>query len=728
MDLDILQSAALWERGNAVVGLASGGAEVTFRTGRAARLVQRFRTSENRQLAQGFLDSLGERYGAHVAGEVLRASDLDVVLAQGTPLRARHVRQAVLQAGGFLAGVRTLNAGLARSCVAPGVGNPGNAEWRGRIELEARRNFPDNPSVASLLDTEATARKIRAAIVEAGGGGTRLLSSNAAADILARVINDELAAALRAAGEEAMRKLSLGAAQSIGDQALAAAGESASPLNLEASRLTPDARSELNRRLRASIGDGSIPADRLDNEASLRSLADKVVGEFVRERVEAANAMARIPFLGDMAQQALACHLLHDNVPAGLVPELAFAFVVNHDDAAALGTSLRASELEQKVVDVQRAMTEAFSASGMEIDDDNRDTLFRTFWRCLLVPGGTEQARALASRAGAPASPLRAIGEAAKWYRKEFPGTAHAGQANPDAPEGTDETADESRAWWEGPSRIALRTAAMIDALIAVANERLDASERVAPLEARERVPDETVATLRNLGIPMPAPDRVGDANPNVPLSAPGVWAIRRELAEHMQSMGGRALQDGVLQESIKDYDRNTYRLNGRQLPLDKRAVVRELRTLCTDGEGRLNERLLKSLSMVAYQATPGCVVATCLNPLRPNLAIFDGSPTLEPVSRSYNISTDERGNVLVNCEMSGPVIRYDRFDRNGGPVVVETDSSASHIRLDMTVGIDANTAEPELRDIELGYSLVPYVRIPPLTPSPGVAAHDRNK
>ena len=709
IDLDRLQYAALWERGNALVRLTPCGTDATFCNGEARKRLQRFRTCENRQIAHRFLESMAERYGAHVCSEVLQSSGLGAVLAGNRPLRARHVRQAVTQANSLLPGVRAWNAALARSFVAPAAGDADNALLRTRIEREARRAFPDNPSVARLLCTDTVARSVEAAIVEAGRNGTRLVSLNDASDILARVVNRDVSAAFRNATGEAMRKLSLDTARSIGGAALAAAADGPeAPLNLEAARLTATARSELNGRMQAIVAGGTIAADRLFDEARLRALADSVMGEFVRERVEAVGALARVPGLGAGEREALAGHLLHDNVPARLVPALARAYVAGRDDVAALATPLRTAELQRTVAGLQRAMTDAFAEAGTEINDDNRDTLFRMYWRCLLIPGGVEQARAVAGRLRASGNSLRAIGEAANWYRNEYPGSDAAGQSVPPVPGTADGRADGPEIYPGDPSRRAARTAGMIGALIAVANERLDASEQVAPLEARGYVPDQTIATLRNFGVPMPGPDRVGEVHPNMPVSTPGLRAIGLELSAHMQSMDKRKLQDGVLQESIKDYDRNTYRLNGRQLPRDKRAVVRELRNFCTDDENRLNENLLKTVSAVAYQATPGCVMATCLNPLRAELAVFDGLPTMDPVATSYNISSGEGGDVIVNCQLSGPVIRYSRFDRFGQASHVEMDPSDSLIRIDMTVRIDTETAQPELQGVNITYCLVP--------------------
>lgn len=716
-EMNTLHFAALWERGNATAAPAPGGAGVIFRSGRAARWIQRFRYSENRQAARCFSQSLREKYGDHVFNEVLHSSRLDTIVKRGKPLRARHVREFLQQAKSYLNGVRTWNAALARSYVDPGAGNPNGTQFRSRMEREARRAIPGNPTAAGLLDTDAVARSFKAAVTEAGRKGTRLISSNDAAAILSRVVTREISAAFEEASAEALCKLSLDAPHNMVSQALAAAADRLEPpLNLDAARLAAEARDELNRRFRASIADGSIPAHLLKDAASVRALADKVAGDFVEERAGAAKALDDYSTMRAEKRRATLDLVVHDNVPARMVTALARAGVAAANDVAALGTPLRSGELKRRVGNIERTMTRAFAESGLEINAGNQGAMCRLFWRFLLVPRNPAQTRALADRLGVTGSPLRAIGEAANWYRQEFPDTGAAERTTRSKPD----SAAASTVRGEGPSPkaariVKARIVPMLNALVEVANERHDASGQVAPLAANDQVPDQTIAALRNLGIPMPAPNRIGEVNPKVPISTPGIRAIRQELAAHMQSKGSGKLQDGVLQESIKDYDRNTYRIEGRELPLDKAAVVQELRGFCTDGAGRLNEKTLKTLSMIAYQATPGCVLATCLNPLRSEVAIFDGSPIPDPVSRSYNISKNERGDVLVNCKLSGSVIQQVRIDRTGNPTLVETDPSASSLRIDMTVVIDAETAEPELDEVEIGYSLVPTE--PPPTP-----------
>ncbi|MCY4562887.1 MAG: hypothetical protein OXE40_00225, partial [Gammaproteobacteria bacterium] len=570
---------------------------------------------------------------------------------------------------------------------------------------ERKRALPGNLWIAGLLAVGARSRWVEPLFAAAGRDGTRLITHNHAADILSQVIAEDLSAAFQGAAAGAARKFPLADTESIARQALASAsGCLEPPLHLDVARLTADARNELNGRLQACINDGTIPADRLGDEAALRAAAGRVVGDFVKERAAAATAVAGLTVIGDDDRGAMIDQVMHDIVPASMVPAVLSAGVVHADDLAALGSPLKTRELQDRVATVLNAMTQAFSRSGTKIDGGNRDAMCRMFWRFLLARAEDGRVRALADEMRAPWSPLRAIGAAARWYADGFPGTGDEAQVRQSEPgNATQLPSRDARS-----ARNAAAIAAMTSALGAVANERLDASRHVAPLAADDDVPDQTIATLRNLGVAMPAPNRVGEVNPRVPMSAPGLRAIGQELESHLQSKGAAAFEGGVLQESIRDHDRTTYVIEGSKLPRDKDRVLGEMRNFCTDGEYGLNEKLLKTLSMVAYQATPGCVLSTCLNPLRSDVAVFDGLPTLDPAVHSFNISSDDRGDVLVTCEHSGPVIRLDRVDRRGDPVLVETDPSASHVGIVLTIRIDARTAEPELQDVAIGYSLMP--------------------
>ena len=119
-------------------------------------------------------------------------------------------------------------------------------------------------------------------------------------------------------------------------------------------------------------------------------------------------------------------------------------------------------------------------------------------------------------------------------------------------------------------------------------------------------------------------------------------------------------LEDGLLAESRKDFKRNAYTIGGERQPLDESAVTAALHAFCTDPGGKPNERLLKNVSMLAYQAGPGCMYGSVLNAQRADIAVFDATPSVISDEQSYEVwredSGNGRGDVLVKCLQSGAV------------------------------------------------------------------------
>ena len=696
---------------DASVSLRAGGNGVAIRSGRVARWVARFRTSENRAVAHKFAASLRQRYGTEVSDQVMRGSGLDRHAARGKPLRARHVQEAVRRADVLFSATRERNAMVAQSYSRPVSVGTDQSLLRIKIDDVARQFYPANPTVTKLVDPQALATKVEDAIATAGQNGRHFVTTEEAAGVLSNVVTEELNGAYHNARDRALASLTLDHPGSISCQALAEAAGGCDPaLHIDTNRLTPDVHAELASRFQAAVSDGAVPAERLHDAASLRALAGKVIGEFVAERAAAQKALDGLPVVNTQtplvsAQQkaALMDQVVHDNVPAAVVPSMAWAYVKVADDVAALGNPPNAGDLGASLASIRTGMTDAFADAGVPITVENQAPMHRMCWRFLLAPGGAAQKEFIAAQLQPGAGALRSVGEGASWYREVFPGTDEAertwaSSANDYA---------EQPVYAEASFRDATRYAVLMGALAEVATEGAAPEQRVE-LEANGTLPDEAIATLRNLGIPIPAPDRLGHSNAAVPISAGGLAAIREELADQYANMSAAPLKNGLLQESTRDFNRATYRVDGKELPRSEEAVTRELRDLCTDKHGQLDERLLKSVSTIAYQAGPGCVYAAVFNPMRPDLAVFDGMPGVNPTESSFNLSRGDNGDVIVRCLRYGEVTRLDRSDAQGMMELVPVDRNASSLDLTVEFRIDAATCEPRLEDVRIGYRMAP--------------------
>ena len=694
------RSATAGVHRDASVSLRAGGNGVAVRSGRVARWVARFRTAENRAVAHKFAASLRRSYGAEVSDQVMRGSGLDRVAAHGRPLRARRVQAAVRQADALFAAVRERNAAVAQSYSRPVSVGTDQSLLRIKIDEAARTLFAANPTVTNLVDPQALATRVEDVIVAAGRDGTHFVTTEEAAGILSSVVNEELNGAYHYACDRALASLALDRPDSISCRALAeAAADREPPLHIDTARLTPDAVAELAARFQAVVSAAAVPADRLDDAASLRALARKVAGDFVAERASAQEALGELPIVNAQQKAALLEQVVHDNVPAAVAASLAWAYVVVADDVAALVKPTNAGDTETSLATIRSRMTDAFVDAGEPITVENQAPMHRMGWRFLLAPGGAEQKEAIAAQLQPGAGALRAVGEGATWYREVFPGTDEAEQ--------TWVSSDyvEQPVYPEASFRDATHYTVLMDALAEVATEGAAPGQGVH-LEANGTLPDAAIATLRNLGMPVPAPDRLGHSNPDVPISAGGLDAIRTELGKQYASRTNVPLKQGVLEEATRDFARATYRVGGKEVPRSEAGVTRELRALCTDEHGQLDEKLLKSVSTIAYQAGPGCVYAAVFNPQRPDLAVFNGMPGVNPTETSFNLSREEQGDVIVRCVRYGEVDRLDRLDAQGMMERVAVDPSASSLDLTVEFRIDAATCEPRLEDVHIGYRM----------------------
>ena len=711
-ELEGFRSLAATVRANTQVGLSSDRSGIVPRTGRLARWIGRFRAGENRAVAARFVASLRTRYGRELADHMLVSSGLDRVLTTSRPLRARQVQQACDRADALQESVRARNAALSAFYTRPVERGAELSPLDLIVRAAVERSFPGRPAMTDLLDRPALALKVQRAVVDAGHDGTRFVTSGRAAAIASEVVRDELGAAADHALGAALGKLAMDVPGSIALTALRNAAASRVPsLSIDPGRLTADVRAALSSRLQDQLRHGGVPLNLLGDDAGLQALADEVMAGFVAERASAESAIATLPGLAIVSpaeKEALRDHVLHDNVGAHLAPSMAWAYVLAAQDVADLAAASNPAYLEAGVTAIRHAITGAFVDAGVRLDAATRGPMHRAAWRFLLAPGGPAQAAAIAAQLQPAASPLRAIGEGAMWYRDVFPATTEANKSFVSM--ATDEVMQD--VYPEESFSEATSYAVMLSSLADVLGEHTS-EQPVKHLAARENVPDQAIASLRNLGIPMPAPDRLGEANPDVPISAAGLAAVRGELADHLRSKGGGSVNEhGVYEESARDFARATYCVEGQVVDPTEAAVTEALREFCRDADGDVNAGLLRSVSLMAYQAGTGCAMAAVCDPGRRDLAIFNGFPQANQRDQ-YNLSRDVNGDVILECSQAGPIQRLDRQNLEGIVDMVQTDPANSHLGLSIRFRIDAATYQTRFEDLNISYALAPNAAEP---------------
>ena len=697
IDIESFRSAAGSLRDDAQVTLTTDHRSVTARTGRIARWIGNFRTGANRDTSARFLESLYARYGGDLSEQALKSSGASRAIKGGKPLRARHVREAVRHADRLQAAFRDRNARAADTYLGRVATGVDLTLLQVMIDDAARKLHPGIPEGARLVDAAALEPGVRQAIAAAGKDGSRLVTTELAAVIVKPLVHEAVNAALGPMAK-AVEQVSLDRPDSQAARAIAQIGMQASGLGaFSQERLTPDARHDLQQRLVHGIRYGPSQGD-LADEVAVGVLAERVIGDFARERAAAARAVRALPVDAPVRAKLLE-QVLHDNIPAELVPGMWQAYTEVREHIPALGESVEAPELRKLLPAFHGAMRRTFEAAGKQSGTPNEDSLVRGFWRFLLTPGGGQ--RAIAERLAQPDGALRAISEGANWYCSEFPDTPMAQRTlvsgDPDL-HGTPIFRPESFGH-------AGEYSAMLAALAGV----VSADARGPALGARwDSLSDESIAALRNLGIPMPAPERLGRANRLDSLCEPALAYVREELDTHVRSRRDAKLEDGVVEEGIIDYDRASFRIDGRAVERTPGAVIEALRNLCRDRDGVLDEQLLKGVSTMTYQATPVSGRMGCFNVQRPDLALSSSDPSHASGTNqvTYNLWRDSTGDVLLRVEDTNKLGGASVFGPSGGFDGVDLDAERSHLNITMDIRIDTDSCQPTLEHLDVDYAL----------------------
>ena len=310
---------------------------------------------------------------------------------------------------------------------------------------------------------------------------------------------------------------------------------------------------------------------------------------------------------------------------------------------------------------------------------------------------------------------MRKIGQGATWFRNKFPQTE----------EGSRSVVDESgreQLKYAGSIATASRYSVMMESLARVLRDKTDAAPESFGLSAKEdrlspqeNQSDEAIAMLRNVGIAMPAPDRVGQVNPKAPVSQPSLDRIRKEVDAHVANTANKRVENGLLAESTRDFGRATYRANGQDLTRDPAAVAEGLRDFCTNGSGRLDEEMLLGISKVAYQAIPLSAFAGLFDPRNPETALFDGSPAFVSGTNNvaYDLSRNDNDEVILNVSLSGPLNQLTHIRGDGSHDMEPLEPERSRLELSMDLKLDANDFKPTVEAVNVGYSLFPGRDVP---------------
>ncbi len=696
-------------RGDSHVALSQDRAGVTAKGGRAVRWAGHFRSDANRLATAAFADSLRSRYGDELAGLALKTAGLDRTLKSGKPLKARQVRAAVQQADYLQGTFRQRNAAVAG---ALSQGQFGKAftplHLAGKASEIARQILPHGAFVAHHLDPEALSQLVRSAIIEAGRDGAHLVTTEEAGSIQERVIRNEIQSAHSALARSAERQLNVDDMDQPESLVRQLAVNAVSALHgaqdLSIDRLSPDAREALGERLQHEVINpakrpGSEAVAALRDDDALERAADRVVREFVSERVSARDAVKSLP-IPEPARSAMADAALHSAID----PRLAFAFGKAYPELQqplrALASPQNAGDAQQAIEKIQSAVGRAIPLADFSMDSSNRMAAHGAFWQMMLAPGGHAQDQAIAARL-AGGQDLNEFHAGMSYYRHELAAEVAAleGFGQPD---GGVVHSPESFAR-------AQQYDTLMESLGLVLEGKVGAAPTSLRGAAKADVSDAALAMMRNLGVPMPAPVRLDHAQNDAPISDPTRRAIESQIEKHLRDTDAGPFKNGVNEDATRDFDRATYVIGGATMPKDQETVADGLRNLCVGEDGELNAVMLRRVSSFANQGGLGCAYSRLIGGAnRPELASISGLPfASNQASISYALTADPAsGDVLLRMSNRSPSELMAVQDSQGEEIMVDLDAGRSFYRIDVGLRFDAQTCEPTLERLRLDYAL----------------------
>ena len=722
-DLQGFRNAAGAADPGAILVLQPRQQNITSRSGRFARWFGRVRLVENHHATGRFLQAMGRSYGPEIAGEVATERGLTGRLGRIAPLTAGKVANAVQAADNLQARVlldnrllaeaarNTALQGLATETVRTGIEE--------KVEEETYRSI--RAEITARISFEAVATMTGEAIVAAGRDGRHLVGVEEVRTIRAEVVAREVDNAYHdyhAAKSRALEALNPRLNGSLVFQALRDRfARFDPPLNYDEHTLTPDAAEELHRKFSNAVATWKIHPERLDDKEALRALAEEEVGRFIAERQAARSQFDSLDFSSGAARRALLAQVSCDSIPAGLVSRAVDTSLLIRDDLERLARIPQRVDSEALVDKLSLAMVPAWREPDTDPSGTNEALVYRWLWRIALCSQSEPHVRQILHEMGQEHSPLRSICEAATWYAEKFPETEqHIRAARPDG----DHRSFKSKAG---------DVSKVLNGLWVILQEKtgwqVDGGRVLA---ADGRPNDATITALRNLGIPFPAPDRLGESNAAVPLADTTLKEIGEAFDRHVRS-NSKVHRMGLARNCMDflRFNENArvgrfrarFFINGGELPRDASAdtVSRELTSFCTDEDGNRNDRMLATVSRMIDPATLDCVYAGCMNPELPHLAIMNGYPEGVFEGHSFSLWKNDDGAVRLGITEAITPLYWHRFPDAGVQENSQTGSAptdailsgkSSDFRTRFVIEFDPERYEPKIGVPDIGYSLIP--------------------
>ncbi len=458
-------------------------------------------------------------------------------------------------------------------------------------------------------------------------------------------------------------------------------------------RLVPHAGRFLNLgRIARTVKDDILAAGLAGSHLVTREEAAGIAARVIDRQLETGGVVPEVS--GTSLASSIAGRALASAVRAD--PTL-------REDLMSLGKRPEGRQLRDVIVKVGSAMALApgntEGPSGVEnrgADGSCRESL--------LAAGGEQLARAVSGRIALGGSSLQAVGAGVNWFLEDFLPSGEVQQACAYSYPHVRGTAIYDYTVY----RAALVLGAIINALAAREAVGASADEYGFSKRTPDQLPDADIVTLRDLGVPLPAPDRVGVVNPKLRLSRMTHEAVQRNIVQQLNGMFKRGAVNVVVGDRLGQIGHAGLRIDGVWLERGTDSALQQVRAFFSDGQGALDTELLRKVSILAGRETLDSVYSACFDTRRPDLAVFAGRPVVSMNEPAYAFNRDSHGNVLLEISHAGDVQRLEFDDADGFVRVVKLDRERS--RLDcvvkMTIGVDGR--DPVVNDVVMAYFLSP--------------------
>ena len=734
---------------NVALSLAANKQGLQVSGNAVVRWVRSRKASANREVSRLFISALKKSYGDQIADQVISATGLAAGLKKGQVLRTRKVIQALDFAEDIKQRFVAANQKIVDNYDRPFAEGFNMTPLRLKFD-QAVTNLlgsgEDAEAVKARVDFEGFGRKFKEEVEFAGKKGERFVTSEQAGKMAESLALRQVAKSYRALLAE---KVDIGKEGSLSQQLW--------------SKINPDPATGLSIDLSAAsnIGDGLSIGDEInlkltdkldviyrklnafhDHDAStgtaaptigvspeeLNAIVEKVVGKFAGERFAAAQAAQELPVSDAATKGRMLQEIVHGSMPASMVPTFCKVYPRLSQSFIELGKNdprPPPEKLEKALTEMHDTTMEVIRAGQASFE--GKETVMRSLWRVALAGHDSGQVQGIIDQMAQQGSPLWHFGRGVHYYRYDF-GQSDACLKAKKGVEGEGARQSPPDTVWVGSSgrqhageggiyQSSIDTASnydyMLNNLAQLCKDKTGAPEPLVGMSSLEALSDNAVTMMRNLGIKVPAPNRLGEENSDFRLSDQALEKVQGSIAHQSQRAASTKVVDGVLTEFTRDLGRATYRLQGEDLGTDPKAILDRLREFCTDGSGKLNEEMLLGISKVAYQATLGSLMSI-LSPGSEHIAPFQSMPAKEGGSANearpeYDIGKNEKGEVTVHMKFSGPVQQLNGLDSQTGELTsVQLKTDVSRFGMTMDVSLNAETFEPVLNEAGMDYAFYP--------------------